>query len=184
MAVHLLPKQETGVRFPSLAPKFMRYIKRYIKDIVYGANDGIITTFAIIAGAVGASLSSDVIIILGFANLFADGFSMAASNYLGSRSEEALKRRLGRPMLPAVATFLSFITAGFFPLGAYIILPGDGLGTVSIATGSALFFIGALRGLVIKKSNWVLLGFKMLLIGGIASIIAYVVGVLAQGWVN
>lgn len=62
----------------------------YIKDIVYAANDGIVTTFAVVAGAAGAALSSEVMLILGFANLLADGFSMAASNFLGSRSEEEL----------------------------------------------------------------------------------------------
>ncbi len=64
----------------------------YIKDIVYGANDGIITTFAIIAGSVGAKFPLKVIVILGVANLIADGFSMAASNFLGTRSQNALFR--------------------------------------------------------------------------------------------
>jgi len=59
----------------------------YIRDIVYGANDGIITTFAIIAGVAGASLASKVVLILGFANLLADGLSMAIGNYLGIKSE-------------------------------------------------------------------------------------------------
>ena len=45
------------------------------------------TTFAIVAGAVGAGFSGGVVVILGFANLIADGFSMAASNYLGTKSE-------------------------------------------------------------------------------------------------
>lgn len=60
---------------------------RYIKDIVYGANDGIITTFAIVAGVAGAGLDNVTIVLLGAANLLADGFSMAVSNYLGSKSE-------------------------------------------------------------------------------------------------
>ena len=60
----------------------------YLRDFVYGAIDGAVTTFAIVAGVVGAGLSDSVIVILGFANLFADGFSMAASNYLGTRSEQ------------------------------------------------------------------------------------------------
>jgi len=59
----------------------------YLKDIVYGANDGIITTFAVVAGVAGAGLDSAVVVLLGIANLLADGFSMAASNYLGSKSE-------------------------------------------------------------------------------------------------
>ncbi|MDZ4229800.1 MAG: VIT1/CCC1 transporter family protein, partial [Candidatus Veblenbacteria bacterium] len=58
----------------------------YLRDFVYGANDGIITTFAVVAGVAGADLSAKVVIILGFANLFADGFSMAMSNYLGEKS--------------------------------------------------------------------------------------------------
>ncbi len=60
----------------------------YIKDMVYGANDGIVTTFAVVAGVAGANLSPTVVIVLGFANLLADGFSMALGNYLGTKSEQ------------------------------------------------------------------------------------------------
>ena len=59
----------------------------YLKDFIYGAIDGTVTTFAVIAGVAGAGLSNSVIIILGLCNLLADGFSMAASNYLGTRAE-------------------------------------------------------------------------------------------------
>ena len=62
----------------------------YLKDFIYGSIDGIITTFAIVSGVVGAELSSGVIIILGLANLLADGFSMGISNYLGTKSENEL----------------------------------------------------------------------------------------------
>lgn len=59
----------------------------YLRDWVYGGIDGAITTFAIVAGVVGAGLSSKVILILGVANLLADGLSMAASNYSGTKTE-------------------------------------------------------------------------------------------------
>ena len=59
----------------------------YLGDAVLGAIDGCVTTFAIVAGAVGAGFSGGVVVILGFANLVADGFSMAVSNYLGTKSE-------------------------------------------------------------------------------------------------
>jgi len=68
----------------------MKIIRRYLAEIVYGAVDGTVTTFAVVAGTFGASLSVKVILILGFSNLFADGFSMAASNYLAMRSQKAL----------------------------------------------------------------------------------------------
>lgn len=59
----------------------------YIKSLVYGGMDGIITTFAVVAGVVGASLSTGAILILGIANLLADGFSMAIGDYLSSKAE-------------------------------------------------------------------------------------------------
>lgn len=59
----------------------------YLRDWVYGGIDGTVTTFAIMAGVVGADLSATIVIILGLANLLADGFSMAAGNYTGTRAE-------------------------------------------------------------------------------------------------
>jgi vacuolar iron transporter family protein len=63
-------------------------MKWSIQDFVYGATDGAVTTFAVVAGVVGASLSPSIILILGFANLLADGVSMAIGNYLGSKSQK------------------------------------------------------------------------------------------------
>jgi len=68
----------------------------YLRDFVYGAIDGIVTTFAVVSGVAGAGLDSGVVIILGIANLVGDGFSMAASNYLGIRAESQQKERLRR----------------------------------------------------------------------------------------
>lgn len=59
----------------------------WVSDFVYGGIDGAVTTFAVVAGVEGASLSVPIILILGFANLFADGFSMAASKYSSDRAE-------------------------------------------------------------------------------------------------
>lgn len=59
----------------------------YIGDFIFGANDGIVTTFAVVTGSVGANLPPAVILILGFANLIADGLSMGLGNYLGKKSE-------------------------------------------------------------------------------------------------
>ncbi len=58
----------------------------FVGDFVYGAMDGSVTTFAVVSGVAGAGLSSGIVIILGFANLFADGFSMAVGNYLSTKS--------------------------------------------------------------------------------------------------
>ncbi|TAJ92956.1 hypothetical protein EPO44_14080 [bacterium] len=61
---------------------------QHLADAVLGATDGIVTTFAVVAGAAGAHLSSGIVLIMGFANLLGDGFSMAVGNYLGARSQQ------------------------------------------------------------------------------------------------
>jgi VIT1/CCC1 family predicted Fe2+/Mn2+ transporter len=62
--------------------------RSHLRDFVYGAMDGSVTTFAIVSGAAGAGLPNAVIVILGLANVLADGFSMAVGNYLGTRAEQ------------------------------------------------------------------------------------------------
>jgi len=66
----------------------------YLKDFVYGAIDGTVTTFAVVSSVAGAGLSSGIVIILGVANLLGDGFSMAVSNFLATRSEEQLREKV------------------------------------------------------------------------------------------
>jgi vacuolar iron transporter family protein len=66
----------------------------YLRDWIYGGIDGAVTTFAIVAGVVGGQLSANVVVILGVANLIADGFSMAASNFSGTKAERDEHDRL------------------------------------------------------------------------------------------
>jgi VIT1/CCC1 family predicted Fe2+/Mn2+ transporter len=68
----------------------------YLRDWVYGGIDGTVTTFAIMAGVVGANLSPGVVLILGIANLLADGLSMAAANYTGTKAEVDEYKQLRR----------------------------------------------------------------------------------------
>jgi len=68
-------------------------MKYSVENFVYGAIDGAVTTFAVVTGVVGASLSPSIIIILGFANLLADGFSMAIGNYLAVKTQNEFIQR-------------------------------------------------------------------------------------------
>ncbi|GAB1446915.1 MAG: VIT1/CCC1 transporter family protein [Cyclobacteriaceae bacterium] len=67
---------------------FLGSYQDYLGEFVYGGIDGSVTTFAVVTGAVGAGLDSSVILILGFANLFADGFAMSVGAYMSSKSEK------------------------------------------------------------------------------------------------
>lgn len=79
-----------GARFAD--EKHQRETGQYIKSAVYGGLDGIVTTFAVVAGVTGASLSAGVVLILGFANLIADGLSMAIGDYISTKSEQEHER--------------------------------------------------------------------------------------------
>jgi vacuolar iron transporter family protein len=157
-------------------------IAHYLPDLVYGANDGIITTFAVVCGVVGASLSERIILILGFANLVADGFSMGASNFLSRRSYADPSERADRPEAArhGSATVAGFLVAGTIPLVAYIApLPDAYRFPAAIAlTVVALFAVGASRALV-TKLGWVRSGAEMLLVGAAAAAVAFGIGALA-----
>ncbi|MBI4088011.1 VIT1/CCC1 transporter family protein [Candidatus Kaiserbacteria bacterium] len=160
----------------------------YIGDIVYGANDGIITTFAVIAGAAGAGFSATVIIVLGIANLIADGFSMGASKYLSLRSEQSLEAARGElrsPLGDGLVTTVSFIVIGTLPLVPFLVVStGEHTFLVSsVATAVTLFFVGSARSLVIKKNAFVA-GLEMLVVGGVASVLAYALGAYVQAFIS
>jgi VIT1/CCC1 family predicted Fe2+/Mn2+ transporter len=221
---------------------------QYIGEMVYGGLDGIITTFAVVSGVAGASLGANIVLILGLANLFADGFSMAVGAYLSTKSEHELYQRerereawevehfpegekaelyelyreqgyseddarrlvdiksqnhelwvnammleeLGmiedtrNPLRNGLATLLAFIIAGAVPLlvyllGLWVALPAGILFPASLAlSGLALFGLGAAKVLVTQNNPW-RSGLEMLLVGGLAAGVAYVVGALLKG---
>lgn len=163
--------------------------KKYLAEFVYGATDGVVTTFAIIAGAVGAVLSAKVILILGFANLLADGFSMAASNYLSTKSQKDLdggrNTNHKKPIKTAIATFFSFVAVGFVPLFSFVIAP---LSTFvdqnkfvisAILTGLAFLIIGLIKAVITKKRK-IYSAIESLFIGGLAAVISFTVGFLLR----
>ena len=162
----------------------------YIGDFVYGANDGIVTTFAVVAGAIGAGLSSGAIIILGLANLIADGFSMGASSFLAIRSEKEVERKqklqqgnvappngLATPLQHGLVTFIAFLGAGFMPLIPYVagFVSDTQFLVSSILAGAMFFLVGAGR-TIITGGKLLVGGMEVLLVGGVASVVAFGIG--------
>ena len=220
----------------------------YLGDFVYGAIDGSVTTFAVVSGVAGAALSSNVVVILGLANLLGDGFSMAVGNYLSSKSNiEFIQKERKReewevdnypdgevleireifrkkgftgkdldkavkiitsnkkvwvdtmmadelklsedsisPIKKGLVTFCAFILVGSIPLMPFFLALADSnlkpiAYTLSIfMTFTAFFLIGSAKTYVTKK-NWLKSGLETLIIGGVAAIIAYLVGFFLRG---
>ncbi len=162
--------------------------KEYIAEFVYGGIDGAVTTFAVVSGAIGASLSPAVILILGFANLFADGFSMGVSNYLSSKSQQDLASTHSHkhpdkkpPLVTALVTFGSFVVVGFIPLLSFVVAPFSSVIDENkfllsaILTSCAFFVVGAVKGGVVKSGR-MRSAFLTFAMGGIAAAIAFSVG--------
>lgn len=218
----------------------------YLENFVYGGIDGSVTTFAVVAGVIGASLPPFIVLILGFANLFADGFSMAVSSYMSEKSriqyQQTLKNQevsaiskkpkeerkhlreifekkgfTGKvldsiistisknrdvwidtmvkeeicineenksPIKTALVTFISFNFIGLIPLLAFIVslfYPLQNVFLYSIVlTSLAFFIVGSVKGKIVHK-NWVVSGLQTLAVGGLASIIAFLVGFSLRG---
>lgn len=156
--------------------------QHYVGDLIYGTNDGILTTFAIVAGVAGGDLSSNAVIIVGIANLFADGLSMGVGNYLSIRAHESalelqgLAEQEASPARHGIATFLAFAIAGAIPLLPYLI-PGLEQPFIAsmVAALAAQFSVGALRSLV-TASRWWVSGLEMLLLGALVAAVAYGTG--------
>lgn len=160
----------------------------HIGDLVFGANDGIVTTFAVVSGVTGAALSPRVAVILGIANLLADGFAMGAGNYLGMRSEQEFQERTtgkvteGRlhALGHGAAIFVAFVLAGSVPLLPFFFIPAGLIFTSSCAaTGIALFAVGSLR-TIVTRGPWLISGIEMLLVGSTAAAVAYGIGYLLR----
>jgi len=167
--------------------------QRYIRDIVYAANDGLVTTFAVVAGARGAQLATIAVVALGFANLAADGLSMGLGNYLGIKSERATelkgrydeRRESKNAAKHAVVTWVSFVIVGLVPLTPFILGgSAESSFTISVvATGVTMFGVGSARTFVTRQSPW-RGGLEMLLVGAVASSAAFAAGLLADRFVN
>jgi VIT1/CCC1 family predicted Fe2+/Mn2+ transporter len=152
----------------------------YLRDVVYGATDGAITTIAVVAGASGASFPAAVGLVLGVANLVADGLSMAASNYLGMKSElEQIGASVAaeQPWRHALATWAAFVIAGAVPLLAYAIAttPAVRLAVALALTVVTLGIVGAGRASFIGRPRW-RCALEVIAIGGGAAGAAYAIG--------
>ncbi len=173
-----------------------KQIEEYVGEFVYGAIDGTVTTFAVVAAAAGAGLSSTIVIVLGLANLIGDGFSMGASSYLSAKSELDLKKRKHTeaghkhefehdetPLSDGLITFAAFVVVGFVPVLVYVFdalfnlktKPDDLFMWSLVLTAITFVVVGWLKAKV-TKTNWIRAALETLILGGVAAALAYLLG--------
>ena len=159
--------------------------RHYIRDLVYGANDGIITTFAVVSGVAGGALSHTAVLIIGAANIAADGVSMGVGNLLAIRAHERALEAQGLPEEESfpwkhgVATLGAFVVAGIVPLIPYLLPLADGSQEhwSAALTFSAQFGLGVARA-AITGERWWKSGIETLVLGVVVAAAAYGAGAL------
>ncbi|MCA9331854.1 VIT1/CCC1 transporter family protein [Candidatus Saccharibacteria bacterium] len=172
----------------NITNRIKQHLEDYLSEFVYGGIDGAVTTFAVVAGATGARFDVKVLLVLGFANLIADGFSMGVGSYLSTKSEQELMVKKGEsikdepsPVINGITTYASFILIGFVPLLSYTVDIVFGLGLdnlfpiAMILTALAFIGIGLLKSRV-AQSNVYRAVTETLILGAIAASAAYILG--------
>lgn len=175
-----------------LVSKIKQHFEDYLSEFVYGGIDGAVTTFAVVAGATGARFDVKILLVLGFANLIADGFSMGVGSYLSSKSGQQLMVKKGQstkgepsPVIKGASTYVSFILVGLVPLLAYTVdtvldlRAGNLFLIASVLTAFAFAGIGYLKSRV-SQSPIVRSVLETLVLGALAAGFAYVLGDLLE----
>jgi vacuolar iron transporter family protein len=160
--------------------------RHYLRDLVYGANDGIITTFAVVGGVAGGALPDAAVLIVGAANLAADGVSMGVGNFMAIRAEERAREADHLPELEAypwkhgVATLVAFVVAGAIPLLPYVLGAGGARRPAlsAAATLTTMFALGVARA-AITRERWWKSGGETLALGALVAGAAYAAGAIA-----
>lgn len=160
----------------------------YLGDSVFAASDGIVTTFAVVSGVSGAALAPSIVLILGFANLLADGLSMAFGNYMNIKSQMEYEHALGKkvvvsaPLTHGMVTYISFIVAGLFPMIPYVFNMENKFSSSISIVAIALFVVGAIRSNFAHK-NPLRGGIELMLLGGFAALFAYLTGYFIEYYI-
>ena len=157
-----------------------------LRDFIFAADDGMLTTFAVIAGSVGAAFSTNILVTLGLANVFADGLVVATGLYMGIKSEleitkkgEGLQKSEGSPLAHGVITYISFVFFGLLPILPFFTDFSHKFICSASIVAVSLFLIGSLKTIYTKK-NLVKSGLEVLVTGGISALVAFGVGYWAD----
>lgn len=124
-------------------------LDKYLPQFVYGGTDGIVTTFAILAGAMGARISRMDVLAIGVTNLIAAGFSLGVSSYLSKKSEKREGKHSGvaveESVKVGIATFVSFVMMGLIPIIPMVLLK-SGFMVSSVLSVIGFIVIGYIKG--------------------------------------
>ncbi len=222
-------------------------VGKFLRHAIFGMNDGLVSTLALMAGLVGAAMGKEVILIAGFAEMMAGAISMSLGTYISTKSQlefygeeiekekkdlecspqmekehvREIYRRKGfvgkeldnvvkrltsnkkrwlnilvneelglnnskmeNAVIAGIVMFFAFIFGAFVPLSSFVFVPMDfALKTAIASSLLLLFFVGAGKTHFTGRS-WIKSGFEMVLVGALATGVAYYLGEFASKYVS
>lgn len=160
----------------------------YIRDFIFGVEDGLVSTLGFVIGVTMAAISNRIIIIAGLAEVVAAALSMAAGTYISIKSQkEFLYARRKKhfhveesPIKGALVMFAAFILGSVFPLAPYFFITAKKAAIISgILTIASLFFFGSMKA-KLTNTNMFKSGVEMTIVGLIAAGAGIIVGVVSK----
>ena len=173
-----------------------------VREVIFGLNDGIVSTFSLLAGVTGALISWKALIIAALVEIVTGGFSMSLGTYISTKSQidfyqgevgkntrmkhelKAMKDGFENPIKAALQIGIAFVFGGFIPLWPYFFWPSQvALCIAMTCTLGFLFFVGMVKSQYTHKIWWHS-GLEMVVIAGIAGFVSYYLGVFVAGIVG
>jgi VIT1/CCC1 family predicted Fe2+/Mn2+ transporter len=158
----------------------------FIRNFVFGVEDGLVSTVGLLAGIAIAGVSQKTILLTGIVLIFVEAFSMAAGSLLSEHSVEDYTQRQEAPLKSSLGSgivmFFSYFFAGFVPLFPYLLFERLTAFSLSIMVSLiALFALGVIGGRFSKTNFW-RDGLQMAIIGGVAVVVGAVIGNFVSRW--
>ncbi|MEX2006908.1 MAG: VIT1/CCC1 transporter family protein [Candidatus Saccharimonadales bacterium] len=155
--------------------------REYLRSVVFGVEDSLVSTTGLIAGLSAGAASRKVVVLGAIVAMVVEAISMGAGEYLSDdavQDLDKLKRPRERPSVSGLLMFTAYFLAGFVPLVPVLLLTYPGSVWVSVIFAlCGLFVLGYLKGRVLKTSPF-RGGLKILVVGGLATLLGVVVGLV------
>lgn len=156
-----------------------RLDQSYFKSVVFGFEDGLVSTTGIVAGLSAGARDPKLVLLAGLVAMGVEAVSMGAGEFISERGVHAMRgnRHTDNPTTSGIVMSFSFVVAGLIPLLPIMLLPFPQSVWVSLAAALvALFFLGIAKTRVVRAKGYLRSAVETLVIGGVATLIGFLVG--------
>lgn len=155
----------------------------YFRSVMFGLQDGLVSTTGLVIGMSAGVSDRAIIILASFVAVSVEASSMAAGQYSSEKAVHQMSRKSRHRddlIIGSILMFFSYLIAGLIPILPFLFFPVDTARIISVpAALLSLFGVGFLKGKIVKEES-LRSAIEMLVIGGLATAIGLLVGILLK----